>query len=706
MKKAMSVLLVLFVLGFIACREREGAPLRLNSGTLDNLFKQLSKFEYGDDAELIAKIDDAVRAAQNDGILGKDLEQRLIALLDSEATIVGQMYACQKLSIIGSALAVPALAKQLHNPELAPMARSAMENMPDPAVDEALRAALGAARQDLKVGIVYSLGHRKDPRAVDVLLPLINDSHSPLALAAVYALGEIGTFEAAQGLLEKFSKTSGKLHPDVLDAHLRIGESLIKSGNLSDAVKVYESLYQKDQPDYVRLAGFKGLVEAQPKKAKELLFQALDGNDDKMRGLAAQFISERSPDEDVRYFVNSLERLPPSGQVALIDALSSLHEATAAPAVRKMVKSPKEEVRVAALAALGNIGQSSDVMLLAEATAARRGVESKTALQSLVDMKGETVNSTLMNNLDLAGADVRVVLINSLMMRVAVDADKKIAVYLDGPAPAVRSAAVSALGKIGGATHIPALAASLKKTESEEEKANIDKALKSICGRTGEKSSPNILAAYQNADTSLRLRLLDQFSLVGSPEALEVLRSLIADKDEALKDAGIRAIANWPDARALADLENIAKNSEKLNHSVLGFRGYIRLVKTLDETDTMKVKRLLDSYSKLVRRPEEAKLILAAFGAMRGSRDALKATERYLSQKDVAVEAMAALLNIAETLDAKWKADIERALRQVCQTTDDQTIIQRVERIAGRYNIPMRALMSPGSVPSEKGKKK
>ena len=130
------------------------------------------------------------------------------------------------------------------------------------------------------------------------------------------------------------------------------------------------------------------------------------------------------------------------------------------------------------------------------------------------------------------------------------------------------------------------------------------------------------------------------------------------------------------------------------------------MARTLDESDEMKVKRLLDSYSKLVRRPEEAKLILAAFGAMRGSRDALKATERYLSQKDVAVEAMAALLNIAETLDAKWKADIERALRQVCQTTDDQTIIQRVERIAGRYNIPMRALMSPGSVPSEKGKKK
>ena len=705
MKKATWFFMVMFVFCFISCGERGSAPNRAISGTLDNLFKQLSIFEYGHDAELIIKIDDAVRAAQNDRILGKDIEQRLIALLDSEATIVGKMYACQKLNIIGSALAVPALAKQLNSPELAHMARSALENMPDPAVEEALRAALGAASQEMKIGIVYCLGNRKDSRAVDVLLPLIDDSDSPLAVAAIYALGKIGTSEAGRGLMDKFSKKSDKLQPDVLDAHLRIGESLIKSGNLNEAVKIYESLYQKDQPDYVRLAGFKGLVDAQPEKARELLYRALDGGDDKMRGLAARFISERSPDEDIKYFVNSLERLQPSGQVALIDALSSRNETTAAPAVRKMVKSPKEEVRIAALAALGKIGQSSDVMLLAETTAARRGAESKTALQSIVDMKGETVNSTLMSNLDGAGAEVRVVLINGLMMRVAVDADKEIVRYLDGPDENVRSAAVSAIGKIGGANHIPALVASLKKTEREEEKANIDKALKSICGRTGENSSPNILAAYQSADTSLRLRLLDQFSLVGSPETLEVLRSLIADKDEALKDAGVRAIASWPNANALADLESIAKNSEKLSHSVLGFRGYIRLVRALDESDEMKVKRLLGSSSQLVRRPEEAKLILAAFGAMRGSLDALKAVERYLSQKDVADEAMAALLNIAETLDAKLKVDIELALRQVCQATDNQTIIQRVERIAGRYNIPMRSLMSPKSSPAEKGKK-
>lgn len=706
MKKAICCSVVIFLFWYTSCAERSHTLDQMNSEMLDTLFEQFSKFDYGHDAELINRIDEAVKAAQNDERLRKDMERRLVALLESDATLVSKKHTCQKLNIIGSAAAVPALAKQLNNPELAHMARLALERIPDPAVDQALRAALSRVDQELKIGIIYCLGNRRDQQAVDVLLPLTDDSDSATAVAAIYALGKIGTLKASQGLMDKFSKKSDTLHPDVLNAQLRIGESLIKNGKAEDAVKIYQSLSEKDQPDYVRLAGFKGLWDAQPENARKLLYQALAGDNDKMRGLAAQFISEKSPAEDIKYFVNSLEKLQPSGQVALIAALSSLHEETAAPTVREMVKSNNEDVRIAALTALGKIGQSSDVMLLVEIAAAQSGAESGAALQSIMDLEGETVNPTLINNLDKAAADVRVVLIKCLMMRVVLDADEEIIKFINDPDKNVQSAAISATGKIGNETHIPELVALLKKAEDAKEKAGIEKALRSICGRTGEKSSKNILAAYEKADKSLRLRLIDQFSLVGSPEVLEVLRSLVTDEDEDIQHAGIRAISNWPTGEVLADLEHIAKDSENLSHSVLAFRGYIRFVRSLDEPDETKVRRLLRSYSSLVRRPEEANLIFAALGSMRGSIEALKSMERFLYEKDFTEEAIATLLNIANTLDEKYKVDIELALRQILQTTEDQEIIQRVEKIEGKYGIQMESLSKPTISLTEKAKKK
>ncbi|MCX6996619.1 MAG: hypothetical protein NTV49_05930, partial [Kiritimatiellaeota bacterium] len=73
----------------------------------------------------------------------KEQESRWIDVLKSNAETQPKADACRELARIGTAAAVPALAALLGDEQLAHMARYGLETIPGPAVDEALRAALG-----------------------------------------------------------------------------------------------------------------------------------------------------------------------------------------------------------------------------------------------------------------------------------------------------------------------------------------------------------------------------------------------------------------------------------------------------------------------------------------------------------------------------------------------------------------------------------
>ena len=66
------------------------------------------------------------------------------------------------------------------------MARYAMEPIPDPAVDSALRRA-GRLKGRPLIGVIGSIGVRRDARAVDRLAALLKEQGSGVARAAARA---------------------------------------------------------------------------------------------------------------------------------------------------------------------------------------------------------------------------------------------------------------------------------------------------------------------------------------------------------------------------------------------------------------------------------------------------------------------------------------------------------------------------------------
>ena len=73
--------------------------------------------------------------------IASDKERELIAILKSKAPPEEKAIACKRLAIYGSSQAVPALAPLLLDKDLASWARIALEVIPGPAADAALRGA-------------------------------------------------------------------------------------------------------------------------------------------------------------------------------------------------------------------------------------------------------------------------------------------------------------------------------------------------------------------------------------------------------------------------------------------------------------------------------------------------------------------------------------------------------------------------------------
>ena len=114
----------------------------------------------------------------------------LTALLGNpKATIFEKAKACQRLAVVGTKDAIPALAALLPDEKLNEYARFGLEGIPDPAVDAALRSATAKLHGRPLVGVLDSIGQRKDAKAVELLGRFLNDQDTAVASAAAARLG-------------------------------------------------------------------------------------------------------------------------------------------------------------------------------------------------------------------------------------------------------------------------------------------------------------------------------------------------------------------------------------------------------------------------------------------------------------------------------------------------------------------------------------
>jgi len=108
-------------------------------------------------------------------------EKELLAILRSDAPAAEKALACKHLAVHGSPAAVPDLAKLLPNPQLSSWARTSLEVIPGEAADQALLTASESLEGRLLVGMINSIGFRRNANAVESLTAKLQNSDADVA---------------------------------------------------------------------------------------------------------------------------------------------------------------------------------------------------------------------------------------------------------------------------------------------------------------------------------------------------------------------------------------------------------------------------------------------------------------------------------------------------------------------------------------------
>ena len=198
---------------------------------------------------------------QENDIATMDAASLIRILTDANSTEFQKAKACQRAGELGASEAVPALSALLSNEKLNTYARYGLEPIADPSVDDALRAGLSKLKGNLLIGVINSIGKRRDRKAGPALAKmLLDDPDGDVARAAAMALGNIGGVSAMQELQAAIGKTKGMTRMAVADASLVCAERLLAEGQRAQALELYAWLSAPGMPKAARLAAMQGII--------------------------------------------------------------------------------------------------------------------------------------------------------------------------------------------------------------------------------------------------------------------------------------------------------------------------------------------------------------------------------------------------------------------------------------------------------------
>ena len=202
-----------------------------------------------------------------------------------DATLFDKAKACQALALLGTEKSVPVLAGLLSDEKLAHYARFGLEPIPDPSVDDALRAALGKLQGKLLVGVIDSIGNRRDPKAAGQLKELLANPDVQVARAAAAALGRIAAPECIEALRQALTGPA-IVRPAAGDACLAACDRLLAAGKRDEATALYDTLSKAEVPKYIQVAAAHGAIRSRGPAAMPRFIEYLGCDDKGLFGVA------------------------------------------------------------------------------------------------------------------------------------------------------------------------------------------------------------------------------------------------------------------------------------------------------------------------------------------------------------------------------------------------------------------------------------
>ena len=633
-------------------------------------FEELARRDFGGDPNILFAIEEEIRLAPPK--LRPALEKRMLDVVRSRrATFAARQFAGRMLRRVGTERSVPPLARLLEDERLSEVACFALAGITDPAADKALRRALSRLDGPRLVGVIEVIGLRRDPEAVAPLTKLAASADPAIANAALGALARIATPDALAAL--PAIPHSAATEAAWCNGVLACAEATEATDPVA-ALEAFSHLYGSGFPSPVRAAALVGITRLQPDRVAPDLLTALRSDDRPLRQAALGAIIDTPSPTMTLDLAGSAAALEPEPRALLIGAFARRNDPLALPAAVAALNDHEEPVRIAALGAIGALGNEALAPLLIDRLDAEKS-EADAARASLAALRGDGVDAVLASRIPSAEPEVAAALLRILGERQATESTPALLAATASENPAVRQAAWRAVGTVGDPVQLRPMLDRLLAARTDEDRAAAEWAFVTLARRQDDPQAivQPLLRALPAKPGPASETLLSIAGQIGGDRALTAVANAAWGTDPALKSTAVDILADWPDASAAPDLLALASNEPESGLRTAALHSYLRLVgKDTKLPPDDKLAMLLRARS-LISQPEGARLFLSGLQRVPDA-DALAVASEYLTDPAVAAEAGAAVLALVELLPAE---DSASALRRVAETSPDADTVKR-----------------------------
>lgn len=502
----------------------------------------------------------------------KQASAALSKALAKTAEPENKFFLITQLTTLAEDNATSTLQSYLTDNRLCDPAARALVRINTPAAQQALLQALSMASGNNRITLTEALGDSRYTAAAAAIAPLAADADKKLAKVALYALAQIGA-PASAPVLSTAAAKSGYSY-DVTDA---TASYLYYAANITDkaaATKIAENLLKQAKTDaqvHTRTAALKLLTGINGEKSMPLLLAAADDKNAEYRDAALKFAGQYNLAGNALW-LKKLSGADNTNKAAVIGMLGDNKVAAALPALRKLLTSKNESVKLAAIKAAGKTGGVAALPSLLQTMKAGDAATVEAVKDALLIMPGEEVAAQAGASLATMPPAAQTALLTVLAARKADSRVNDVLPLTASTDATTRSAAIAALKDVATKANLPELFTLLGNTTSEADIASIQAALISA-GAT----SNDVLTQMKQASAASQSRYLPVLAGIGEKDALLPVTAAFANGDAATKKAAVKALSSWKNTAAAPALLKIARDDAANRDEALA--GYVGLTR-------------------------------------------------------------------------------------------------------------------------------
>ncbi len=535
------------------------------------LLERIKGFKELDSRVTITQINEYLRVMTSDKRPLTNCEKEMNKFLLSDATPDAKRFICSKLGELGSQASVSTLSDLLNIPELFESARYALEKIPGEPSAMALRNALQSTEGKNRIGIITSLGLRKDIKSIPAIAVFLNNTDPDTVISAGSALSMMEDENALSALWTAHSQSIESTRLKLTEHALNCADKILSKKKSQYALSVIRNISGDSTTNpSLRIASLRSLLKYSEDEGTKALIKSLaDPDTNYVRRVigATPLIKNKNL---LNAVCKELAFSTPENQVQFINLFASQKRTEILPYVVTSLNSDNQTIREASLKALGAIGGKSELELLTS-KALGEGAESELAKESLASMPGEEVGRSMLDI--LKKPDIEPALKKILLPLVAerkVPGSEPVILQSAGDAdPECRISALKSLIEQPSPEMFDTILQLLPGANSTEEQELFEELILKIVSLNTDETEKQLEKISSVLDTYSELPiqtvLLSVLAKSGHPKGWGKLQALINTNTPTDKlGVVLKALNEWPDDTPVSLLMDFARANTEL----------------------------------------------------------------------------------------------------------------------------------------------